>query len=179
MTEATRRGRPVIVTLLGGGFLVVVAPAFLGAVLMLLDSMAMGGLTAHLSPGTQKMLIPFPPRLNFSGPSFVWFALAWCAVCLLVAIAAIQLLRLHAWARTTLEAVTWLSLLAVIAFGLHAIAGFVRIGVLEMSLGVLALLPGYVGVPALLVWALRTREVRDAMLPRRTPLSARPEVPHA
>ena len=179
MTEATRREKPVIVTLLGGGILVLAAPAFLGAALMLLDVWSKGDLTANLSPGTRKMLISFPPSLNFSGPSWILFALAWCALCLLLVIAAIQFLRLRAWARAALETVTWLALLALIAWAACAVVGFARSGVFEMSLALFGLVPAHVGVPALLVWALRTREVRDAMLPRRTPLSAPPEVPHA
>ncbi|HBP21622.1 MAG TPA: hypothetical protein DEA08_28040, partial [Planctomycetes bacterium] len=153
--EATRSGPPTSLSVVGwawvilGGFTVLSGGGALLAWSVI--SPTPGGEVAFA-----EKIFPFLSTLQVGGGA-------------LGAVSGYQLLRLRAWARTVLEALTWPILLALLAFPLAAAYGTVResgiagpelVGVLAICVANAAIF----GIPtALMLRALRSDGLREAL----------------
>jgi len=181
--------RPTAVTVLGWIFIAGGALMLIGGGLGLVSFTIMGDLM-RASPPPISESDPWP--LRFISASLFRYTGALCLLQLLVAtltiISAANFLRLRAWARAALEAITWLGLIGAIGFGIFwvtwwlgmtaristefadsglamPIPGFTAFGAIAGSLGTAF----YAAPCVLLIWLLRGRTVRQAMDPHPPP----------
>jgi len=160
--------RPAVVTALGWLFVA-------GAGLMMLS--AMGGLAASV---LMKGMGPEDMPAGAEAPAFVRYFSVLCvlqiAFAAFVAVAAAYFLRLRAWARTALEAATWVGLAWVVGFGVFWVvnwlgrtsqvsaepgraAGFSAFGAVVGTIITLV----FVAPCVIVIWLLRGRQVREAL----------------
>ncbi len=139
------------------------------------------GRLAPIVPPSLPAEAPWPAQIV---PAMFDYLGLLCGLQLLVAIfvlvAAIQFLRLRAWARTALEVVTWLQLIYTVGFGLLWVGAWASIasnlpagGDLPISAGALTAVGVAMGVGialvfavpcAVIIWVLRGEPVRRAMI---------------
>jgi len=191
----TGRERPVIVTVLGVLFTTVTALVLVAAAAVLLDYAFPGSILTGLEPPRSRVLASL--LVLFLLPStfpVLWLPLVGAAVLMLIA--AIRFLQRQDWARRALEAFSWLGLLwwtvfcvGGIVHDLHLASDITHRRVdfaspFTYTIGT-AVVDGivtaaYATVVGVIIWALRSRTVRDAMLPSgATPLSTPSEDSHA
>ena len=181
--------RPTAVTALGWIFIAGGALTLIGGGLAVVSFTIMGDIM-RASPPPISESDPLPLRLIST--NLFRYTGALCLLQLLVAsltiISAANFLRLRAWARAALEAITWLGLIGAIGFGIFwvtwwlgmsarvctefadsgmamPIPGFTAFGAIAGSLGTLT----YAAPCVLLIWLLRSPTVRQAMQPHLPP----------
>jgi hypothetical protein len=181
--------RPVAVTALGWFFIAVGALMVLSATLGLFASAVVMGV------GPQREIPPFPKDAGWAGGVFTLgfryfgvLAAAQIAAAVFTIVTAASFLKLKAWARTTLELLTWMGLAYVIGLAALWVTMSISMGAemaheiaqgaplppgLAGAFGVFGAVMGVVGtlmhaVPTgIVIWLLRSRTVRGAMLPAR------------
>ncbi|MDX1504013.1 MAG: hypothetical protein R3325_16765 [Thermoanaerobaculia bacterium] len=178
---AVERRRPGMVTALGwiwiGLSLFIAAPTAMTGLMMLATDGEVPRLPVAGTPGGASELGPITWLFDHFGTVL----LLQLAVAFLILVAAIGLFRLKAWARTTLEALSWVGLALLLAWN----AWFLRFwlamtadlpelasgdlpATLVRAFGVMATLLGvvfYCAILGTLLWMLRHRTVREAVAP--------------
>ncbi|MFB3880081.1 MAG: hypothetical protein ACE149_02405 [Armatimonadota bacterium] len=179
--------RPTVVVVLGWIFIGLAALTLLSAGMGLLTWGVMGALPKH-APGFPKEAMPqmavFQNMFRYFGPLIA----VQMAGAVFVIVSAAYFLKLRAWARTALEAMTWIAVIWQVVFGLV----WTRVSK-DMMAAMMASMPpeaARAGPPiptdmftdlaitmaivmvlfylipcAIIIWLLRGRTVREAMRP--------------